>query len=256
MKIAITVDVENDPIGNLYLGVKKGLPQILKVFEKNEITATFFITGDILDKFPDLIKKISKKNEIAIHGTYQHIRLNKFEPNKLKEIIEIKKKIEKLTDKPVYGFRAPFLDIDLRYPIILKNFGFKYDSSIGTYRIKTFFKRKYLENNYELIVLFPNIFFRFPLGYYLFRILYYLNKNHLTIFYLHPWEAIDVRSLYFYFNKMKKLNHFLKVYNTFRIDRWVNTGNKFVKKLDNFIIKLKKSNYTLGSIKDLLKLDK
>lgn len=106
---------------------------ILKMFEKYDVKATFFVLGYIAERFPDLIKKISKLgHEIASHG-YAHIDLRKvskkqFEEDFLKSI----NILEKITGKKVEGFRAPFFSINKNnywvFEILNKNI--TYDSSI------------------------------------------------------------------------------------------------------------------------------
>ena len=247
MKIAMTVDLERDVITETLFGIKIGLPKILDIFERTNISATFFSTGEIIEKFPKLIKKISKKHEIAMHGVKEHIRLNKINDKILNEITEIKKNIENLIGKPVYGFRAPYLDIDFNLLKNLKHLGFKYDSSLSLYRLNQNKMRKYIDNEFEFTVQFPNIFFRFPFGYRIFRLLYKLNKENVMIFYLHPWEAINIRTL------LEKLNYNQSFYNSiFRMDRWVNTGAVFLKRLEKFILNLKNTGFQIGSIENFI----
>ncbi|MBD3230103.1 MAG: polysaccharide deacetylase family protein [Candidatus Lokiarchaeota archaeon] len=247
MKIAITVDLESDLGMGSYYGLKIGLPKILEIFDKENIRGTFFITGNIIDKFPSLIKKLSKNHEIGMHGTYNHRRLNKYSQKIKNDIIEIKEKIERITEKPICGFRAPFLDIDVKLLKDLKNLGFKYDSSLGSYRARHNRISKYVDEAFEFKVLFPNVFFRFPFGYYVFNFLYQLNPSEIMIFYLHPWEAMNMRS---FLNKFHPELPFYK--KIMRIDRWFNTGEIYIKRLHKFIMKLQKENVKIGPIRDFI----
>ncbi|MHA1268880.1 MAG: polysaccharide deacetylase family protein [Candidatus Helarchaeota archaeon] len=246
MKVAITIDLERDSGTNTLYGMKYGLPKILSILEKTNIRATFFSTGEIIEKFPKLIKDLSIDHEIGLHGTYAHERLNNINFKLINDIKIIKNKLENLIQKPVYGFRAPFLDIDVRLLTKLKDLGFKYDSSLGLYRIKHFTLSKYIDKKFEFRVLFPNIFFRFPFGYKIFQILYQINRENIVIFYLHPWEAINMQVLL----SSKKNQSLFEKYS--RLDRWINTGTKFLTNLEIFIENLKKKGFKFGAIMDFL----
>ncbi len=248
MKIALTVDLERDVITDTFYGIKYGLPEILSIFDSEKVQATFFTTGEIVKKFPNLIKEISIKHEIGIHGSYDHKRLNKVNDEIILEIMNVKKYTEDLIGKKVYGFRAPYLDIDLKLLLKLKDLGFIYDSSIGTYRMNHYKMINYIDKDFEFIVMFPNVFFRFPMGDKIFPWLFRRSKDEIKIFYLHPWEAINVRGL------AKQLR---PDYNFFyylaRLDRWINTGKPFLNRLKKIIKNLKKEGYEIKPLKDYVK---
>ena len=46
----------------------RGLNKILNLLEKQGIKATFFVTAFFAEEYPEVIKKISQKHEIASHG--------------------------------------------------------------------------------------------------------------------------------------------------------------------------------------------
>ena len=45
-----------------------GLLNILKILEVNNVRATFFVTYNFASHFPNALKNIAKKHEIALHG--------------------------------------------------------------------------------------------------------------------------------------------------------------------------------------------
>jgi len=107
---------------------------LLRLLEKYNIKAIFFVLGSILDKHPDLIKEIHEKgHEIASHG-YSHKTLFKLTPDEFeKEIVKSRKMIHKITGKYPKWFRAPSFSLSnkTKWALpILKKHGFKYDSSI------------------------------------------------------------------------------------------------------------------------------
>tara|TARA_B100001750_G_scaffold248344_1_gene278604 strand:+ start:236 stop:1054 length:819 start_codon:yes stop_codon:yes gene_type:complete len=106
---------------------------ILKLFDKYNVSATFFTLGYIADKHPELIEKIvSDGHEIASHSYYhcdiRNMNKDDFEQD-LKKSLE---SLEKISGEKINGFRAPFFSIDknnLWVFDVLKKY-LKYDSSI------------------------------------------------------------------------------------------------------------------------------
>ena len=83
---------------------------IKKVFEKffKKQNLTFFTTGILAEKAPDLIKEISDDgNEIACHHYLQEDLRNKSEKNFEDELINSKKYLSKASQKEILGYRAP-----------------------------------------------------------------------------------------------------------------------------------------------------
>lgn len=106
---------------------------LLELFEKYDVSATFFTLGYIADNYPQLIERIvSLGHEIASHS-YSHIDLRKTPKNQLES--DLKKSVsslEKISGDKIKGFRAPFFSVtkqNLDVFQILKKY-FKYDSSI------------------------------------------------------------------------------------------------------------------------------
>ena len=85
------------------------IDSILKTLEKENVKATFFMVGDWVDKFPEVVKKISEAgHEIGSHSnTHPHVTNLSYEEN-IKEIEESTKKIENITKKKVNIYRAPY----------------------------------------------------------------------------------------------------------------------------------------------------
>jgi peptidoglycan/xylan/chitin deacetylase (PgdA/CDA1 family) len=107
---------------------------ILDLMQRHKAKATFFITGKFLEKYPQLVKKISDMgNEIGYHG-YEHKSLHNLSPEKFEEELDKGiKLVENITGKRLVSFRAPCFSLDNNtkwaLPILAKA-GFKYDSSI------------------------------------------------------------------------------------------------------------------------------
>lgn len=199
--------------------IEKTTDVILELFEKYDVTATFFSLGYIAEKFPHLIEKIcSLGHEIGSHG-YSHLDLRKvsksnFESD-LKKSIQI---LEKISNEKVLGFRAPFFSVNSKntwvFDILQKYV--KYDSSIFPVRTPLYgipsaprfiykmdTNNPFEESNFSNLLEIPPATFPFPIlsnipiagGFYL-RFLPLqiiqagikkLNRNgHPAMFYIHP----------------------------------------------------------------------
>ena len=111
--------------------VVNGLDKILELLRKCETSATFFMVGEILEKFPYILDKIlDGGHEIAFHTMY-HSRLDSYGYREKfsKELQEF----SKLTDNKSKGFRAPTFSLNENssWAIdILQQHDYLYDSSI------------------------------------------------------------------------------------------------------------------------------
>lgn len=107
---------------------------LLDALKSSGARATFFVTGQVLEKYPNLIKKVSEEgHEIASHG-YIHRRLEDMSPSEFeKQTAKQVELISRITGTPPKGFRAPHFSLTNKtkwaLPILAKH-GFAYDSSV------------------------------------------------------------------------------------------------------------------------------
>ncbi len=188
---------------------------LLSLLKDSMSTATFFVLGEIAEKYPELIKEIQNcGHEIASHG-YQH----KFAYKRTKEsfyedLRKSKDIIENIIQTPVLGFRAPYWSIDINlkwmWETIIEN-GFIYDSSV--YPFKTHIYGNNTAKRFQHDVIIDNLVLheipatvleiigrRVPFfgGFYFRALPYYVLNQGLKrinntakkpgIFYIHPWE--------------------------------------------------------------------
>lgn len=85
------------------------IDSILQTLKENNTKITFFMVGDWIDKFPDMVKKIYEEgHEIASHSnTHPHVNNLTYEQN-IEEIEKSNDKIEKITGKRTKIYRAPY----------------------------------------------------------------------------------------------------------------------------------------------------
>lgn len=204
---------------------------LLDLFDQHNTKATFFILGEVSEKFPGIVRKIaSKGHEVGVHG-YMHDQLYNITPQKAKtDISKAKDIIENTIGQKVYGFRAPAFSImpETSWAFeLLSNLGFKYDSSIvpakmGRYGWEGFEQqiiRLNLPGKINLIeVPLPVINFfgrKSPVcgGGYLryFPLLSthlafsHILKRQPVIMYLHPYELDNERYPDYFYDARKKI---------------------------------------------------
>ena len=126
-------DLEVEKWKNYESRIEKTTQVLLDLFEKYDVTATFFTVGYIAEKFPELIKKIvNKGHEIGSHS-YLHLDIRKVNSNEFEsDLVKSINILESTSGKKILGFRAPFFSIEKKtfwaFDIIRKYL--KYDSSV------------------------------------------------------------------------------------------------------------------------------
>ena len=145
MKNVFTIDTEdwyhanfesnlfsND--NNVISTVEGNVERYLELFSVNNVKATFFVLGCIVEQHPEMVKHIAREgHEIASHG-YAHELVYKQTPADFKEDVHKSKVLlEDVIGQPVIGYRAPSWSIteeSLWSLDILEELGFKYNSGI------------------------------------------------------------------------------------------------------------------------------
>lgn len=208
-KTIMSVDLEYDWGTKNTENLTTILPKLLDFFDDHKIRATFFVVGNLVKKYGDVIKDISKKHEIGSHS-HTHAILGHIEiPEVEKEVSESKKALESLGIK-VNGFRSPECIFPFELGGILKKHGYKYDSSLScSYfpgRYNNYFKKpaSYFASGEDLrkegrdILELPIANFTFlklPFGFpflRLFNPLSMLSVKKKYMFYMHPCEFMGV----------------------------------------------------------------
>lgn len=243
-----------------------GLNIYLELLKKYRIKTTFFVVGELVEKYKDLLLKIIEDgHELALHSYYHYrplsMSLDSFIDDTLKSIEIIRKQL----DYEVKGYRAPCFSMDRKRLNVLKDLGLKYDAS------KIDFKNHNLYgsidiNDFEAIagdIYAKDGFFEFvtstvnfmwkpiPIsgGGYLrifpwritrFLLKKYMKENGNYFFYVHPFE----------FSK----NYEIKIPNNTLITKLrFNCGRRTVqRKIDNLIKLLHNNEYTFVRFEDLL----
>lgn len=107
----------------------KNIKGVLELLAEHDVTATFFMVGEIAEKFPEVVKMlVDEGHEVAFHG-WSHIPLWELNPEVFRqEIIKFK-----MLYPNCMGFRAPSFSLNnnTKWALkMLKEQNFLYDSSI------------------------------------------------------------------------------------------------------------------------------
>lgn len=89
-------------------GPKQGVPRILNMLDIHNIKSTFFVPGVIAEKYPLVVKEISRRgHEIGFHGyLHEEFENTAYEEEKL-TMERCNKIIKDITGKNLIGHRAP-----------------------------------------------------------------------------------------------------------------------------------------------------
>ena len=200
--------------GSMESRVVANTERLLRMFDEEDVTATFFVLGWVAERFPRLVREIAAQgHEIASHG-YEHRLVYDMTPAAFRaDVRRAKHLLESAASAPVHGYRAPSYSVTSRslwaLDVLIEE-GYSYDSSIfpihhDRYGIPVSPRHPYVLQRSKPIVEAPGSTvkwgpFNLPVGgggY--FRILPYgwtqwgirrLNEVEglPAIFYLHPWE--------------------------------------------------------------------
>ena len=112
-------------------GARVGVPRILDLLDRYEVSASFFIPAVSALLYPKVVKQIAAKgHEIGIHG-WIHERNSQLEAKDERALMQ--KALDTLTEisgkKPV-GIRTPSWDYSPNTLMLIKELGLLYDSSL------------------------------------------------------------------------------------------------------------------------------
>ena len=216
-EVAVTIDVETDWGGRLSVapgncqGIEEGLPYLLHLLDVLKIKATFFISGEVVSEYADIIHDIVEHgHEIASHGFKHNVDYSAMSKTEIREQISKSKKIleDEIGVTPI-GFRAPQFRVNDDVYDVLHELNFKYDSSIVRGSLPTRYNnlsipsKPFMKNTLLEIPISAMPFLKVPMG------LLWINAMGLSTFrflseriklanmivlYLHPFDLIDGKS--------------------------------------------------------------
>lgn len=191
--VALSFDVEQDcpPYLATWRGVEEGLPRLLQLLDETRVKATFFFTGETLQRYPTLARRIlDEGHELGVHGL-RHERLDHLPRDAACQAITKATRVAaKILGETPAGFRAP--NLQLPDPLLgcLARLGYRYDSSKAWYK-PPFRRRPFrvAQGLVEVPVTLTSSVLRLPLR--LQRLMMSTAGSPLILF-AHPWEYVDM----------------------------------------------------------------
>ncbi|ULT59934.1 polysaccharide deacetylase family protein [Neobacillus drentensis] len=114
--VAITFDDGPNPIYT---------PEVLDIFAKAEGKATFFMIGEQMERYPEIVKEVAEQGHEIGNHTFSHPKLSELSPaDCLSEIERNEEIIQELTGQLPVVFRPPYLDYNNDTISILKDKGY------------------------------------------------------------------------------------------------------------------------------------
>ncbi len=187
-----------DPIRQLSLA-REGLERILPLLDREGLRTTLFTTAHYADAFPEDIRRLARKHEIASH-TYYHSRYE------TAHLATSRRRLEEIAGVSVKGLRMPRMRQVPMADIV--NAGYAYDASVhpawlpGRYNNLHMPRTIHLSEGMLRVPASVSPWFRLPLFWLAFKNYPYGLYRHLCrrvlesdgylSLYCHPWEFIDV----------------------------------------------------------------
>ena len=90
--------------------------QLLDGLKERGVHATFFVTGEHAEDYPEIIKRMYEEGHLIGNHTYNHIQLTKANGEKFKEeLIQTNKILEDITGEEVEFVRPPYGSWDKKF---------------------------------------------------------------------------------------------------------------------------------------------
>jgi polysaccharide deacetylase family protein (PEP-CTERM system associated) len=200
--------------------VLEATDRLLKLLDKYDTKATFFVLGKLAKNYPDYIKMLDEAgHEIGSHG-YSHTPLYKLGKDAFEKELQVSTDLLKsITHKQPLGFRAPSFSINQSTSWafeLLEKYGYKYDSSVFPIRVilygipnapltpyrpdihdisKNDPNGKIIEYPMTVMKTVTNIpiaggfYFRFFPRWFIDLSIGHTAKSRSVLLYVHPWES-------------------------------------------------------------------
>ena len=194
--VAITVDLEHDcpPFLTTYRGVTQGMPLLLDLLAAERVPATFFCTGDVARKHPDIVRRlVAEGHELGCHGD-THARFGALDRTAAERELADAAATLRAFGCEVTSFRAPNLDFPAAFVPLLAAHGFRLDSSQGRHKPGSFFVGpSFVAVGQDGVDRVPATIapsaVRLP---WPIRNALFARMRDPVVLFFHPWEFVDV----------------------------------------------------------------
>lgn len=189
LQVCITVDLEPDcpPYLWTWRGLTEGAPRLLDLFAREDIAATYFVTGDTADRHPHAVQALlAAGHELACHGM-THESFGRLDREKARwEINESARRLRSFA--PVTAFRAPYLTFPDAYLDLLEEAGFALDCSQAKYK-RSYYRPAAPTRLLRIPASMTSSVLRLPSW---LRDPWLLALRSPVVLFVHPWEFVDL----------------------------------------------------------------
>jgi polysaccharide deacetylase family protein (PEP-CTERM system associated) len=117
------------------LRVERNVHRLLDLLD-GKVRASFFVLGWIGERLPHLVREIAARgHEVASHGTSHRLCRPLSDAEMRDELASSKRLLEDITGTEVRGFRAPNFSVDDRVLDLVRECGYRYDSSYNSFSL-------------------------------------------------------------------------------------------------------------------------
>ncbi len=225
---AVTLDVEGDYWEESQTrGIVEGIPRALEIFRNIDAKGTFFWTAETALKHPDIFNLVVEQgHEIGCHS-FRHENMSILNTRQQTEVLENCLRVFNALKTNCTGFRAPRLRVnDSLYPV-LRDLGFRYDSSIPFWGLRRYkYGHRYDACCISELKCIPSYAFRLSGKIFSDAVRRSYSELGYCVVFLHPWEFIE-NSPSIMQASWKKRSNFIN---------WICTGESFSNRFESFIV--------------------
>jgi peptidoglycan-N-acetylglucosamine deacetylase len=131
----LTTDISSisrmTPMSHQSYGPLVGVPRILELLKRHELTATFFIPGYSAHRYPAVVRAVAEAGHEIAHHSYFHENTIGMDEKTEAAMLDLGlRALQDTAGVRPEGYRAPMWELNYHTPKLLAERGFRYDSSL------------------------------------------------------------------------------------------------------------------------------
>jgi peptidoglycan/xylan/chitin deacetylase (PgdA/CDA1 family) len=131
----LTADISSinrmTPMSHQSYGPLVGVPRILSMLNRHDITATFFVPGYSAHRYPDVVRAIAEAGHEIAHHSYFHENTVGMDEQTEGAMLDLGlRALRDVAGIRPEGYRAPMWEMNFHTPKLLAERGFRWDSSL------------------------------------------------------------------------------------------------------------------------------
>ena len=108
-----------------------GVPRILALLKRHDVTATFFIPGYSAHRYPDVVRAVAEAGHEIAHHSYFHENTIGMDEKTEAAMLDLGlRALHDVAGVRPQGYRAPMWEMNYHTPKLLAERGFRWDSSL------------------------------------------------------------------------------------------------------------------------------